>query len=60
MMGIKPSPYLTTQSIVWVKEFMRGDYCYCDFPFWWLNIHPSFPGDPKYSPILPWVSKIAK
>ena len=59
-MGLKPSLYLTTQSIGWEKDFIQGDSRDCDNPFQWSNICINFPGDSKYPLILPWVSKLTK
>ena len=58
MMGLKPSPYLTKQSMGWAEEFILGDYCDCDKTFQWSNIRLNFPVDYKYSPILPLASNI--
>ena len=55
MMGLKPSPYLTTQSMGWLGGIIQGYYRDCDNPFQWENIHLNFPGDSKYSHSLPWV-----
>ena len=60
MMGVKPSPYLTTQSMGWAYEFIWGEFCDCDNYFQWLNIRLNFPGDSKYLPSLTWVSNITK
>ena len=60
MMGIKSSPYLTTQRLGWAEEFICGYYCEFDNPFQWSNICLNFLGYSKYSPILPWVSKTPK
>ena len=60
MMGIKPSPYLTTQRMGWAGGFIRAYSCDCDNPFQWSNIRLNFPGDYRYVPILTWVSKLSK
>ena len=60
MMGLKTSPYLTTQSMVCTEEFIRGYAGDSDKRFQWLNIRLNLPGDPKYSPILSWVLNLTK
>ena len=60
LMYIKHSPYFTTWIIVWEKEFIRRYARDCYNPFQWSNIHPNFPGYPKYLPSLTWVSNINK
>ena len=60
IMGIKPSPCFTTQSMGWEEDFIRGYSCPCDNLFQWSNIRLNFPVDSKYSPSLSWVSNITK
>ena len=46
--------------MVW-KEYFIWEYIHdSGNPFQWLNIRLNLPGDPKYSPRLPWVSNINK
>ena len=58
MVGLKPSPHLTTQSIVWSEEFIWGDYFDCDKPFPWSNIRLKLSGYFRHFSSLPWVSNI--
>ena len=60
MMGLKYSPYLTTQRMGCAEEFIWGDYRHYDKPFQCRNIRLNIPEDSKYSPSLPWVSNITK
>ena len=48
MMGLKPSPYLTTQSMEWAEDSTREDYCDRDKPFQWFNINLNLPRYSKY------------
>ena len=57
-MGIKTSPYLTTNNMVCLEEFIQGYPLDCDNPFQWSNTHLNLPGDYKYLPSLTWVSNI--
>ena len=60
MMGLKPSSYFTTHSMVLVEEFIQVCYYDCDNPLHCLNIRLNFLGYSKYSPSLPWVSNLTK
>ena len=60
MMVLKPSPYLTPQSMEWAEYFISGDSRDCDNPFQWSKLCPNLTVDSKYSTSLPWVSKITK
>ena len=59
-MVIKTSPYLTTQSMGWARDFIQGFYRDSDNPFQCSNICLNFPGDSKYPPSLTWVSNLTK
>ena len=41
-----------------VEEIIWGNALDCDNTLQWSNTCLNFTGDPKYSPILPWVSNI--
>jgi hypothetical protein len=59
-MGVRPSPYQTTQAIRWAKEMMMGDPLDETNVFQWSSVRLNLPGIPDYDPRVQWVSKIRK
>jgi hypothetical protein len=59
-MGLKPSPYQTTQAMLFAEDVIRGDPKDENNVFRWDNVRLNLPGSPKYDPTLPWVFKVRK
>jgi hypothetical protein len=59
-MGLKPSPYQTTQAMLFAEDIIRGDPDADDNVFKWDHVQMNLPGDPKYDPSLPWVYKVKR
>jgi hypothetical protein len=59
-MGFRPSPYQTTQAIVWAKEVMMGDHLDDKNVFNWAEVRMNLPGSVLYDPRVQWVSKARK
>ena len=57
MMYLVVSPYADIQGLLWVSGVVRGDSSYPNNPFRWYEISLDLPGDRKYSPKIPWMSK---
>ena len=57
MMGLVLYPYASIQGLLCASEVVRGDMRDPDNPFRWYKIRMNLPGDPSYSPIIPWMSK---
>jgi hypothetical protein len=57
-MGLKPSPYQTTQAMLFAEDIMRGNPDDAGNVFRWEEVKMNLPGDPKYDPRLPWVYKV--
>ena len=56
MMVLVLSPYAAIQGLLWVGEVVRGDRGDPDNPFRWYKIILNLPGNPIYSPTIPWMS----
>jgi hypothetical protein len=59
-MGLKPSPYQTTQAMLFAKDVIHGDLNYKHNVFHWDNVRMNLPGREDYDPCLPWVYKVKK
>jgi hypothetical protein len=59
-MGLKPSPYQTTQAMLFAEDAMRGDSDAPDNVFRWDSVRMNLPGSEEYDPSKPWVYKIRK
>jgi hypothetical protein len=59
-MGLKSSPYQTTQAMLMAEDVMRGDPNDPKNVFRWDDVKQNLPGDPEYDPSLPWVYKVRK
>lgn len=57
-MGLKSSPYNTTQGMLIAEEVIRGNPRDPGNVFRWSRVRLNLPGDPNYDPSPPWVSKI--
>jgi hypothetical protein len=57
-MGLKPSPYQTTQAMLFAEDVIRGDPKAEHNVFRWDHIKLNLPGSSDYDPTLPWVSKV--
>ena len=55
LMGLRPSPYVCTQSFRWCEDCIRGDRREKDNIFHWDSVKLNLPGDQGYNPSLPWV-----
>jgi len=60
VMGLRPSPYVTTKCVALADEMAFGDRKDPSNPFHWATVHLNLPGDPSYSPTAPWVSRQTK
>jgi hypothetical protein len=58
--GLKPSPYQTTQAMLFAEDVIRGDSADEKNVFRWNSVHMNLPGSPDYNPSLPWVYKVRK
>ena len=56
-MSLVLSPYTDIQGMLWVSEVVRGDRSEPNNLFRWDKIRLNLPGDPSYSPTIPWMSK---
>ena len=52
------SPYAVIRGLLWAIYVVRGDRSDPDNLFRWDNISLDLPGDPSYSPTIPWMSKV--
>ena len=50
-------PYAAIKGLLWKNDVVRGDMSDPDNPFRWYKIMLNLPGDPNYSPTIPWMSK---
>jgi hypothetical protein len=57
-MGLKPSPYQTTQAMLFAEDVIRGDPDNANNVFRWDNVRMNLPGQDEYDPSLPWVYKV--
>jgi hypothetical protein len=57
-MGLKPSPYQTTQAMLIAEDVIRGDPGSDKNVFKWNQVILNLPGDENYDPGLPWVYKV--
>ena len=57
-MGAKGSPYQAVQGMMVAEEVIRGDRHDETNIFWWDRVGMNCPGDPRYDPSKPWVSKV--
>ncbi len=54
-MGLMTSPYICTKMLALADEMVKGDPSDLRNPFQWAVVQLNLPGDPTYSPQLPWV-----
>jgi hypothetical protein len=59
-MGLKPSPYQTTQAMLFAEDVIRGNPNDPNNVFRWNNVRLNLPGSPEYDPTLPWTYKVRK
>jgi hypothetical protein len=59
-MGLKPSPYQTTQAMLFAEDVIRGDPEAEGNVFRWDSVRLNLPGSETYDPSLPWVYKVRK
>jgi hypothetical protein len=59
-MGLKPSPYQTTQAMLFVEDVICGDPEDKAKVFCWDNVKRNLPGSEEYDPSLPWVYKVRR
>jgi hypothetical protein len=57
-MGLKPSPYQTTQAMLFAEDAMRGDSKDPKNVFHWDKVLLNLPGSEQYDPSRPWVYKV--
>jgi hypothetical protein len=57
-MGLKPSPYQTTQAMLFAEDAMRGDPDDPKNVFRWNSVRMNLPGSDTYDPSKPWVYKV--
>ena len=57
IMGLMLSPYAYIQELLWTSVVVRGDRSDPDNLFRWDKIRVKLPGDPRYFPTIPWMSK---
>jgi hypothetical protein len=57
-MGLKPSPYQTTQAMLFAEDVIRGDSGDKNNVFHWDRVKMNLPGSTEYDPSLPWVFKV--
>ena len=55
LMGLRPSPYICTQTFGWAEDVIRGDRRDPSNPLAWDTVVLNLPGDKDYNPELPWV-----
>lgn len=55
LMGLKPSPYICTQSFGWCEDFIRGNRLDPQNPLRWDRVIMNLPGQEGYDPTRPWV-----
>ena len=55
MMGLMLSPCAAMQVLLGASEVVKVGRSDLDNPFRWLNIRLDLPGDPRYSPTIPWI-----
>ena len=60
VMGMRPSPYQAVQSGLQLKQLALGDRHDETNVFRWSSVRLNLPGDPRYDPTLPWVSKLRR
>ena len=58
LMGFKPSPYLSIQGCRHGQDFSMGEPTDPRNVFCWDHVRLNLPGQEKYDPSLPWVSKV--
>ena len=59
-MGLKSSPYCTTQAMGVVEEVIRGNRHDPTNPFRWSRVRLNLPGLEGYDPGMAWVSKLTE
>jgi hypothetical protein len=57
-MGLKTSPYQTTQAMLIAEDIIRGDPGADGDVFKWNQVIQNLPGDENYDPGLPWMYKM--
>ena len=57
MMGLMLSRYAAIQDLLWASEVVRVDRSDTDNLFRCDKIRLNVPGEPSYSPKIPWMSK---
>ncbi len=58
MMGWVAAPYVTTQSPALAKEVVLGNRFDPSNPFQWSSVELNLPGQPGYTPSLPWALQV--
>ena len=56
-MGLRPSPFICTQSFGWSEEGIRGDPRAKDNPLRWDELILNLPGSDDYDPKMLWAYK---
>lgn len=57
-MGLRPSPYASTQAMMWAKEIIFGDRSDQANIFRWDRVVFNLPGMAQYNPARSWVRKV--
>jgi len=57
MMGLRPSPFMATQTMSWAEEIILGDPLDPTNIFRWDEVVLNLPGMLDYDPTRPWVAK---
>ena len=57
LMGMRPSPYLSTRHLLRIRRFLLGDRKDKSNPFRWDKVVENLPGMPDYDPTMPWIYK---
>ena len=57
-MGMTSSPYNCTRAFSWGEDFINGNRHDPANPLRWDVVVLNLPGDPSYSPALPWVFRV--
>lgn len=60
MLGLKPSPYQTTQAMLFAEDVIRGNPEDKKHVLRWDDVRLNLPGSEEYDPSLPWVYKVRR
>ena len=58
MMGMVFYPYADIQDMLWASEIVRVERSDHNNLLRWDEVRLNLPGDPKYYPTPPWMSKV--